>query len=83
MVANVTAQPVSDPDEIRSLLIEQITHRVRWRECVLTMRELGVEELCEIGAGMVLSGLARRIDRELGAQAIATPTDVETFLGSL
>lgn len=83
VVANVTAQPVSDPDEIRSLLIEQITHRVRWRECVLTMRDLGVEELCEIGAGKVLSGLARRIDRELGAQAIATPADVETFLGSL
>jgi [acyl-carrier-protein] S-malonyltransferase len=73
VVTNVTAQPVSDPDEIRNLLIEQITHRVRWRECVLTMRELGVEELCEIGAGKVLSGLARRIDRDLNAQAIATP----------
>lgn len=83
VVTNVTAQPVSDPDEIRSLLIEQITHRVRWRECVLTMRELGVEEICEIGAGKVLSGLARRIDRDLGAQAIATPADVESFLGSL
>ena len=83
VVTNVTAQPVSDPDEIRSLLIEQITHRVRWRECVLTMRELGVEEFCEIGAGKVLSGLARRIDRDLGAQAIGTPKDVETFLGSL
>jgi [acyl-carrier-protein] S-malonyltransferase len=83
VVTNVTAQPVSDPDEIRNLLIEQITHRVRWRECVLTMRELGVEELCEIGAGKVLSGLARRIDRDLNAQAIATPADVETFLGSL
>jgi len=83
VVTNVTAQPVSDPDEIRSLLIEQITHRVRWRECVLTMRDLGVEELCEIGAGKVLSGLARRIDRELGAQAISTPADVESFLGSL
>ena len=83
VVANVTAQPVSDPDEIRNLLIEQITHRVRWRECVLTMRELGVDEICEIGAGKVLSGLARRIDRDLGAQTIATPADVESFLGSL
>jgi [acyl-carrier-protein] S-malonyltransferase len=83
VVANVTAQPVSEPDEIRSLLIEQVTHRVRWRESVLTMCELGVEELCEIGAGKVLSGLARRIDRDLGAQAIATPADVESFLGSL
>ena len=83
VVTNVTAQPASDPDEIRSLLIEQITHRVRWRECVLSMRDLGVEELCEIGAGRVLSGLARRIDRDLGAQSVATPADVETFLGSL
>ncbi len=83
VVANVTAQPVSEPDEIRSLLIEQVTHRVRWRECVLTMCELGVEELCEIGTGKVLSGLARRINRDLGAQSIATPADVEAFLGSL
>lgn len=83
VVSNVTAQPVSDPDEIRSLLIEQITQRVRWRESVLTMRELGVEEICEIGVGKVLSGLARRIDSDLAAQAIATPADVETFLGSL
>ncbi len=83
VVANVTAQPVSEPDDIRSLLIEQVTHRVRWRECVLTMCELGVEELCEIGTGKVLSGLARRINRDLGAQSIATPADVEAFLGSL
>ena len=83
VVTNVAAQPVSDPDEIRNMLIEQITHRVRWRECVLTMVELGVEELCEIGVGKVLSGLARRIDRDLGAQSIATPADIESFLASL
>jgi [acyl-carrier-protein] S-malonyltransferase len=83
IVANVTAQPVSDPDEIRNLLIEQVTSRVRWRECVLTMRDLGVEELCEVGAGKVLTGLARRIDRDLGARAIGTPVEIEDFLGSL
>ncbi|MEK9796735.1 MAG: ACP S-malonyltransferase [Alphaproteobacteria bacterium] len=83
VVANVTAQPVSDPDEIRNLLIEQVTSRVRWRECVLSMRDLGVEELCEVGAGKVLTGLARRIDRDLGARAIGTPVDIEDFLGSL
>jgi len=83
VVANVTAQPVSDPDEIRNLLIEQVTSRVRWRECVLNMRDLGVEELCEVGAGKVLTGLARRIDRDLGARAIGTPVDIEDFLGSL
>ena len=83
VVANVTAQPVSDPDEIRNLLIEQVTSRVRWRECVLSMRDLGVEELCEVGAGKVLTGLARRIDRDLDARAIGTPVDIEDFLGSL
>ncbi len=83
VVANVTAQPVSDPDEIRNLLIEQVTSRVRWRECVLSMRDLGVEELCEVGAGKVLTGLARRIDRDLGARAIGTPADIEDLLGSL
>ncbi len=83
VVANVTAQPVSDPDEIRNLLIEQVTSRVRWRECVLSMRDLGVKELCEVGAGKVLTGLARRIDRDLGARAIGTPVDIEDFLGSL
>ena len=83
VVANVTAQPVTDPDDIRSLLIEQITQRVRWRECVLTMCEHGVEDMYEIGAGKVLSGLARRINRDLGGQSIATPADVETFLASL
>ncbi|NKB48547.1 MAG: ACP S-malonyltransferase [Alphaproteobacteria bacterium] len=83
VVTNVTAQPVSDPDDIRSMLIEQITQTVRWRESVLTMRDLGVEEICEIGAGKVLGGLARRIDRDLGAQSVATPADVETFLASL
>jgi len=83
LVANVTAQPVSDPDEIRNLLIEQVTSRVRWRECVLTMRDLGVEELCEVGAGKVLTGLARRIDGDLGARAVGSPADIEDFLGSL
>ncbi|MEL0013019.1 MAG: malonyl CoA-acyl carrier protein transacylase, partial [Alphaproteobacteria bacterium] len=62
---------------------EQVTSRVRWRECVLSMRDLGVEELCEVGAGKVLTGLARRIDRDLGARAIGTPVDIEDFLGSL
>ena len=83
LVANVTAAPVSDPDDIQNLLIEQVTSRVRWRESVLAMRDLGVEELCEIGAGKVLTGLVRRIDRELGSRTIGSPADIEEFLGSL
>lgn len=83
VVANVTAAPVSDPDEIRNLLVEQVTSRVRWRECVLTMRDRGVGELCEIGAGKVLTGLNRRIDRDLTGRAIGSPADIEDFLASL
>lgn len=83
LIANVTAEPVSDPDDIRNLLIEQVTSRVRWRESVLVMRDQGVEELCELGAGKVLSGLVRRIDRDMSSRAIGTPDDIEDFLGSL
>ena len=80
VVANVTAQPVTDAIEVRRLLVEQVTGRVRWRECVLAMKGLGVTELVEVGSGKVLSGLAKRIDRELGASNIETPEDVAAFL---
>ncbi|MDE0780515.1 MAG: ACP S-malonyltransferase [Alphaproteobacteria bacterium] len=83
LIANVTALPVSDPDEIRNLLIEQVTSRVRWRECVLAMRDRGVDELCEIGTGKVLTGLVRRIDREVSGRAIGSPAGIEEFLGTL
>jgi len=83
VIANVTAAPVTDPDEIRNLLIEQVTSRVRWREGVLAMRDLGVEELCELGAGKVLSGLTRRIDRDMSSRAIGTAEDIEAFIGAL
>ena len=64
VVANVTATPEEDPAEIRRLLIEQVTSRVRWRECILKMRDLGVVTFMEVGAG-ALTGMIRRIDREL------------------
>ena len=56
---------------------------MRWRECVLAMRDLGVDELCEIGAGKVLTGLNRRIDRDLTGRAIGSPADIEEFLATL
>ncbi|MAG96655.1 MAG: ACP S-malonyltransferase [Alphaproteobacteria bacterium] len=80
LVANVTAAPVSDPETIRGLLVEQITSLVRWRESVLAMREAGVEAVYELGSGRVLTGLARRIDRELEVAAISGPDDIEKFL---
>jgi [acyl-carrier-protein] S-malonyltransferase len=83
LVANVTAESVADPDTIRRLLVEQVTGAVRWRECVLYMKEEGVDRLVEAGAGKVLSGLARRIDRELTATSVGGPDSVEEFLKSL
>jgi [acyl-carrier-protein] S-malonyltransferase len=83
LVANVTAQAVSDENEIRRLLVKQVTGMVRWRECVLYLKENGVETLVEVGAGKVLTGLVRRIDRDLTGVAINTPADVEAFLKDL
>ncbi|MCE2510189.1 MAG: ACP S-malonyltransferase [Alphaproteobacteria bacterium] len=83
LMANVTAKAVSDPETIRKLLVEQVTGMVRWRESVLGMQALGVTALVEVGAGKVLSGLARRIDRELQSIAVGTPADVDAFLASL
>ena len=77
VVANVTAAPVSDPEQIRRLLVQQVTGTVRWRECVLAMAAAGVTELYELGSGKVLSGLAGRIDKSLKATPVGTPADVE------
>lgn len=83
LVSNVTASAVVDPQEIRKLLVEQVTAPVRWREGVLYMKEAGVEQLVEIGAGKVLSGLARRIDPELTGVSIQSPDDIDAFLKSV
>lgn len=83
IIANVTAAPVSDPAEIQRLLVEQVTGMVRWRESVETMKSKGVETLVEVGSGKVLSGLTRRIDRELTSANVGSPADVEAFLASL
>jgi [acyl-carrier-protein] S-malonyltransferase len=83
LVANITAAPVSDPDDIRRLLVEQVTGMVRWRESVLTMKQAGVGELVELGAGRVLSGLTKRIDRELSAASVGAPAEIEAFVKTL
>ena len=80
LVANVTAESVNDPSLIRRLLVEQVTSMVRWRESVLYMKEQKVTELVELGAGKVLSGLARRIDRDLSARSVQSPDDIEAVL---
>ena len=83
VVANVTAAPEEDPGEIRRLLIEQVTSRVRWRECILKMRELGVNNFMEIGAGKVLTGMNRRIDKGLTSLSVQSADDIDAFASSL
>lgn len=83
LVANVTAEAVTEPETIRRLLVEQVTGMVRWRESVVYMAAQEVEELVELGSGKVLSGLAKRIDRSLAARSVGAPEDIENFLSSL
>lgn len=83
LVANITASRVADPATIRELLVEQVTGMVRWRESVLYMAGEGVTRLVEVGAGKVLTGLAKRIARDVEASAVGTPADVEALIKSL
>ncbi len=83
LIANVTAQPVSEPSRIRDLLVEQVTAMVRWRESVLALKQEGVDTIVELGAGKVLTGLTRRIDRELSGLSAGTPDEIEALLKTL
>jgi [acyl-carrier-protein] S-malonyltransferase len=83
LVANVTAEAVSEPGDIRRLLVEQVTGLVRWRESVKYMRNQGIDTLIELGAGKVLSGLTRRIDGDMTALNAGTPEEVEALLATL
>ena len=83
VVCNVLARPISDPEEIRERLIEQVTGEVRWAETITWFAENGVETLLEIGSGKVLTGLARRISRDLKGIAIGTPDDIEKSIEAL
>jgi [acyl-carrier-protein] S-malonyltransferase len=76
--ANVTASPVTDPDEERALLIEQVTGRVRWRESVLAMRAAGVESFVELG-GKVVGPMVGRIDKDAQVTSLVTMADLEAF----
>ncbi|OIP87708.1 MAG: [acyl-carrier-protein] S-malonyltransferase [Rhodobacterales bacterium CG2_30_65_12] len=83
LVANVRASAISDPTTIRSLLVEQVTGSVRWRESVLWMAGHGVTEIWEIGAGKALSGMVRRIDKDIAVRNIGTPEEVRAAVQSL
>src|SRR5690348_1557602 len=83
LVANITAAAVTAPEQIKRLLVEQVTGMVRWRESMLAMKAQGVDQLVELGAGRVLSGLAKRIDRELATVSLGAPAEIEAFLKTL
>ncbi len=83
VMANVLAAPISDPDEIRQRLVQQVTGTVRWRECMLAMAAAGVTEFYEIGSGKVLTGLAGRIDKSLKCAAVGTPDDIKAVAAML
>jgi [acyl-carrier-protein] S-malonyltransferase len=80
LIANVLASEVTNPADIKQRLVEQVTGMVRWRESVQYMKTQGVEALVECGTGKVLSGLVKRIDKEMTGLALNTPADIEAFL---
>lgn len=83
VVANVTAKAESDPSDIRRLLVDQITGMVRWRDSVTWMGDNGVTDMVELGAGKVLSGLVRRINKEINCESVGTPAQVEALIEKL
>ena len=83
IVANVLASEVSDPATIRSLLVQQVTDVVRWRESVQWMAANGVTEMWEIGAGKALSGMIRRIDRNVETRTVGTAEEVAAAAASI
>ncbi|MBU6419191.1 MAG: ACP S-malonyltransferase [Proteobacteria bacterium] len=80
IIANVTAAKVTEPAEIRDLLVQQVTATVRWRESVEEMVKLGVTNFYEIGSGKVLSGLVKRIAPDAAATPVGSPADIEAVL---
>jgi len=83
LIANVRATAISDPATIRNLLVEQITGPVRWRESVGFMGAQGVTEIWEIGAGKALSGMVRRINRDIATRTVGTAADVKAAAEAL
>ena len=83
LIANISAAKAIEPDEIRDLLVRQVTGTVRWRECVLACTGMGVDSFVELGAGRVLSGLVRRIAPDAKSAAAGTPAEIEALLKQL
>jgi len=82
LIANVVAAPISDPEDIRARLVEQVTGMVRWRETMLYLKGCGVGTVYEVGAGRVLTGIARRFDG-IEARSVGTPDELEAAAAAL
>ena len=83
VLANVTATETAEPDMVRRLLVEQVTGRVRWRESILALKILGVDTSVEMGGNKVLTGMVKRIDKDLQTVTLDTPADIEAFAKAL
>lgn len=83
VVANVIAEPVTDPAEIKMRLVEQVTGTVRWRECVTYMTANDVTDIYEVGVGKILAGLVKRTEKTLNAISVGTPAEVDAALDQL
>ena len=77
LISNVTANEISNKDELKELLIKQIENRVRWRESIINMINKGVSHFIEIGPGKVLSGLVKRIDKDVKINTINNESDIK------
>ncbi|MEL7049565.1 MAG: ACP S-malonyltransferase [Pseudomonadota bacterium] len=77
VIANVTAEAIDDPDDIKKRLVEQVVDTVRWRECVQYMAANGITDIMEVGCGKVLAGLVRRTHRDFNAVSVGSPDDID------
>ena len=78
IVSNVSAEAISDPDTIKKLLVSQVTGSVRWRESILWMAANDVDEIWEVGSGKALSGMIRRIDKDISLKNFSSAEDIKS-----
>ena len=83
VLANVTASQTSEPEMVRRLLVEQVTGRVRWRESMLALKGLGIDTTVEMGGNKVLTGMVKRIDKDLQTLTLDSPDEIESFAKAL
>ena len=79
LISNVTAKEITNKEDLKKLLIHQIENRVRWRESIINMIDNGVNQFVEIGPGKVLSGLIKRINKEVKIDTINSVNDIENL----